>query len=404
MRHFLSKIIAPLSSLFIFMLSNGLFTTLTALRLHNEHYSSFAIGLVGAAFYSGLFIGSFQIEKTILRIGHIRSYAVFAAGLTAMYLLQGLIVNIYAWTLFRIIAGMCTAGIFIVIESWILVSGSVANRGKVLAVYMVVLYFAQASGQFMLNLASPELLDLFAISGLLGSISIIPLAMTRSVSPKLEEPSFLSLKKLYQLTSSGLIGCLTSGATLSVIYSLIPLYTVMTFADDSNVATIMAIIIFGGMAMQYPIGRLSDIIERRKVLIALNLLTVLISLLFIIFQKEHIFLYVLFFIFGGVAFTLYPVSISHACDSLDEKDVTAGTQALLLTYSAGAVIGPVLAPFFIRSLGANGLFSYLIIINLLMVVFVSWRRIQKAATPQEAAFIPVVQTTPVINEIDPRTG
>lgn len=400
----LKSVSAPLLSLFIFILGSGLFTTLLAVRLHQDHASAIYIGAISAAYYAGLGCGSFRIEPFIRRIGHIRSFAAFASILSVVSLLQGMFFDQSLWLILRFIGGFATAGLFIVIESWLLVKSTIKTRGQILAIYMIALYAAQALGQFLINIHSTQALFLFAITAILSSLSVVPLAMTSVSSPEYEEPSTLNFRKLYTTSSSGVIGCLCSGLILGAIYGLLPLFVSGQSNNPSLVALIMFTTIIGGTTLQYPIGRLSDLIERRLVLLLISLITAILALFIMEGQNmPFYFLLGLYFTFGGMTFALYPVSISHACDNLDQSDILAGTQGLLLAYSVGATLGPLTSPFFITLFGQKGLFIYFVSIALFMVLFFSWRKTQHTSAPQEEAFISMPQTTPILAELDPRS-
>lgn len=395
-------VFSPLLSLFIFTLGSGLLTTLVALKLHDIGSGSLMIGSMAGAYYAGLALGSFRIERFIVRVGHIRAFAAFASSLAVIAILHGLWVEAWFWLLLRLAGGFATAGLFIVIESWLLSMANIDIRGRVLALYMVALYGAQAGGQFFIKFADHSILVPFAIAAMLSSLSVIPLAMTYVSSPKVDEPSTLSLKKLYQTSASGVIGCFSSGLILGAVYGLMPIFLVKASSGSGEIAVFMSLIIFGGMALQYPVGRLSDIIERRSVLILICVLTILTSLALIFGAQFWWLSALMLFLFGGFVFTMYPLSISHACDSLAHKDIVAGTQGLLLAYSVGATLGPLFAPEFMQRFGPSGLLIYFVVVSSLLCIFFIWRRTAKAAAPREENFISVPQTTPVLSELDPR--
>ena len=207
----LKLLLSPLISLFLFVLGNGLFTTLIILRLHEDQFSSIIIGLMTSFFYVGLVIGSFRAEKFILRVGHIRAFSFFASLIAVVSLAQGIYVSSIFWLLMRLIGGFATAGLFIVIESWLLLLGDAKTRGKILAFYMIALYAAQAMGQFLINLGNPSDLLLFAVVSMLSSLAVIPLSITKIGQPEIAEPASLNFMQLYKISSSGVIGCLCSG-------------------------------------------------------------------------------------------------------------------------------------------------------------------------------------------------
>lgn len=397
----LLKNTAPLLSLFIFVLGNGFTSTYMTSVMAEHHTSSILIGLMSSSLYAGLVIGSFRIERIIARIAHIRSYAVFASIITVLSLLSGLFFNIYFWLILRFFTGFAVAGVFVVIESWLLSHAEEKTRGQVLSFYMVTFYAAQSLGQLFIKYESNNILFFFAFIAMSSSLSILPLAMTKVDMPNLTEPSTLSIRQMYKRCASGLYACFVGGLVLGCIYALFPLFLIQTFNSQDAVAIYMFAVIFGGMFFQYPIGKMSDVIERRIVLIIIGIISALIVLAMSFVVKSFYLFLMLCALFGGFTFTIYPVSISHACDSLVNRDIVSGIQTLLLTYSIGAMIGPVLASFLMK-ISEWGLFIYFFALLASMVLFLSWRKTVKDDKAQEESFITYPQITPVSSEIDPR--
>lgn len=392
---------SPLLSLFIFVLGNGFSGTYMATVLAHQHTSSILIGLMSTSLYAGLVIGSFRIEKLISRIAHIRSYAAFASIITVISLLNGLYVNVYLWIVLRFLTGIAVAGVFIVIESWLLSHAEENTRGQVLSFYMVTFYAAQSLGQLFLKYESNNVLFFFSFIAISSSLSVLPLAMTKAETPNFSEPSTLDIKNLYKRCASGLYACFISGLVLGGIYGLLPVFLLKMFKTQDSVALYMFAVIFGGMFFQYPIGKVSDLIERRIVLMLIGVASIVIILGIIFFINYYYTFFILCTLFGGFTFTLYPVSISHACDSLSAKDILAGIQTLLLTYSIGAMIGPLVASLFMK-IHLWGLFIYFMSLLLSLVIFLSWRKSVRENRTQEESFITYPQITPVSSELDPR--
>ena len=395
------KVTVPILSLFVFTLSNGLVTTLISIRLHHNGASSMLVGAMMSIYYFGFICGSFRTEKFIIKVGHIRAFATFASFLTIFSLLQGLFFAEWFWLLLRFLSGIATAGIFVVIEAWLLVLSSTKTRGRILAFYMIALYAAQAMGQFLINIADITTMIPFVIAATLSAFAIIPLAMLKVIQPQIEEPSALSFIKLYQASGSGMIGCLASGIVLGAAYGLLPIFLTEQTHNTYYVSLLMSALIFGGMTLQYPVGKLSDIIERRLVLIFISFLLIIISLALLFNHLYNLALFTTFiFLFGGLTFTLYPLSITLACDNLNTKDIISGTQGLSLAYGVGATTGPLIAPFFIRIFGNSGLMIYFAIVGVVLVLFFLYRRSKKPAVGQEVTFIPIPQTTPITAELN----
>jgi len=400
------SIFPPLLSMFFLMNGVGLFGTFTPIRLEMEGVTSWNIGLITSAYYCGMALGAFKNANFILRVGHIRAYAAFASLLAVVMLSQGLFYSLWYWVILRIIAGYCLSGLYIVVESWMLGQSSIKTRGKFLALYMIALYGASASGQFLLNSFDINSLVPFAIASILATLSVLPLAVTKVGNPTIEEPSALTLIQLYKLSPTGIVSSTSSGFLVGSVLGLLPIYIQATLYDISGTALIMFLVIAGGAVLQYPIGRLSDMIDRRKILILLCLLLVVISLFIIMMPGYYLpRLYILMFVFGGASFAVYPVSISHTCDVLDHNDIVSATQGLMLAYGTGAIFGPLAASFLMKFLGFTGLFVYFIALSSSLASYLIYRVITQKPTStndhQNFVFLP--GTTPIASELDPRS-
>lgn len=397
----IKKNIAPLTALFIYVLGNGLISTYLANELTTRGTAPIIIGLMTSFLYAGLVLGSFHIERFIHRVTHIRAYAAFASAMAIIPLLHLLFKDIYFWLLLRFISGIATAGVFIVIESWLLSHSTLKTRGQVLALYMITFYASQSLGQLFLKFGENQQVIIYCLISMMTSLSVIPMATTKTSTPCFSEPSTLNLKSMLTKCASGLFGSLFGGLILGSLYGLFPVFLKTHLESNAAVANNMAILIFGGMLLQYPIGKLSDLIERRIVLLGICLASIALIMLMMTSLENHMLFIGLTLLLGGCVFTIYPVSISYACDSLESHDIVSGTQTLLLAYSIGAMVGPLVASVMMSYL-TWGLFIYLILCCLMLIILLSWRRQVSEATPQEDMFITVTQNTPIISEVDPR--
>ena len=275
-------------------------------------------------------------------------------------------------------------------------------RGRVLSLYMITFYAAEALGQLLINVGSTHDLLLYAIAAMLCSLSVIPLSMTRSSTPEFTEVSSMGLITLCKKTTSSVFGCCFAGMILSATYGLFPILFSEIYHDTSKVSVFMFSLIMGGMLLQYPVGKLSDRIDRRLTVIFICLFAMACSILLMYTIKSYYISLLLITLFGGFATTIYPVCISYACDALETKNITAGIQGLLLAYSIGSTIGPFVAPFFMHDLNEIKVFIYFIVIFGLTAVLFTWRKTQRISPPQEEPFQLMRQTTPVMANIDPR--
>lgn len=406
MKKIFKLIVSPIVSLIILVLGNGLFMTYVTVRLRMDNYSTIIIGIVSSAYYAGMFAGSIKSHKLIERVGHIRAYATFASMLGVLTLLQGFYISSWSWIILRFFNGITMAGLFITIESWLLVSSTKKIRGKVLSIYMIALYGSQSMGQFLLDIADPLGWIPYILVAILSSLSVIPVSITRTSAPLIETSSYLNVWELCKISPLGVIGCFLSGILLGTVYGLNPVYGQIIGLDLSQIALFMSITIFGGLVLQWPIGYISDYIDRRKVLFIASSLSVIISIIIALMGSMHI--YILFSLigtFGGLTFTLYPLSISHTCDQIDTQDFVSATGGLMLSYGVGAIIGPLCAPFSMKLFGPSGLFFFFALVGGILSGY-SLVRLwisSPISSEEKLPYANLPRTTPSVGELDPRS-
>lgn len=400
----MSRFTPPLLGLFIFALGSGYLTTLIPLQVSSREGDDLLAGYLGGIYYLGLLAGSFRTERTVSRIGHIRSFTAFMTLLCSSTLALAFTDSTSVWMVLRFLNGLAVAGIFVVVESWLLCESEQQNRGRILAFYMVALYGANAIGQLFIGFFPEGSALAFAFIGLLFSLSILPPSLTRVPSPVLEPASDFSVVELFKLTPSAMLGCMVGGMVLGALYSLLPVVLLEQTDSNETVGILMAVTMQGGMLLQYPVGHFSDFVDRRKVLVTVSVVGGLCCLLYLWVGGSGWLATVLLFLIGGSTFALYPLAISHGCDHMRPEEIVAGTQGLLLSYSLGACIGPVIAGFIMHYLD-GGLMLYFAFVMGLLALFFLLRIPYRPAivTGDDQAFVVVTRTTPVVAQIDPRS-
>lgn len=398
--------LAPLFSLALIMLAQGYFNTFVSVYLAISGYSTFLNGLVNACYFAGMMVGGIYIEKLIHRIGHIRSFAIFAAINTAVVALQSLTLTLVTWIFLRFLYGICAAGLFISIESWLLLLSTHKSRGRLLSFYMVSLYAAQGLGQFIINFTDLSTSIPFLVSIFLSSISVIPVCVMRSGSPTFtEDPSVTNIFHIFKISPFGVLGCITGGLILSAFYSLGPVFGKNSGYSVLQISQIMGFTIFGGLILQWPIGHLSDIFNRLKVLICVASILVLVCFTLYFSTNLNFWVFIgLCILFGGFSFTLYPLSITYTCDHFSSENIISITCSLLIVYGVGSVFGPILASVPMTLLDPSGLFLYASILSCLLICIGIWK-ITRAVKPKEESqgeYIPLPRTTPLAYYLDPR--
>jgi MFS family permease len=361
------------------MLASGLFNTFISLRMELEGHSHEVIGMVASALYLGIFLGSLGAHRWIERVGHRQAFIQFAAISAAVILLQSLWIHPFYWGLLRIIGGIALAGIFIVIESWLLILGNPQNRGAILSAYLAVFYLALSLGQFLINAANPLGVHHFYIAAFFCALSIVPMQIGPVQDPKIENSVRMSLLELFRLSPHGFIGGVISGMVLAAVYGLVPVFAKEAGLSIGEIGTLMAVIIFGGVSLQWPMGKLADRTDRRRVLNGASFLSALLAFAIgIVDHPSYLALLAMAWGFGGCSFTLYPLSMAYTCERVQENQIVAATGGFVLSYSMGAIVGPLAAPLAMDWLGSNGLFYFLSAITAgLGLIGLKKRRVQE---------------------------
>ena len=368
-----AMLFAPVISMCILMLGSSFCMSYTTIELERMGISNAIIGLISAAFFSGMMLSSYFSQKLIVRIGYIRSYVLFATLMALGSIMQGVVYIPIVWALLRFLCGYALAGLFIVVESWCLEGAGEQFKGRVLSFYLAIYYFAQASGQFFLNIEFSSTLMAFCVISMLASLSVIPVSMTKFEMPKQERPEFLSPLILFRKVPLGMWASFTAGMILGAIYSIYPLFLTQVNYSADVIAYAMFAVIFGGMTLQLPIGKISDFKDRRKVLLAVLISAMIISLL-ICFINAHLWQVILLsFLLGGLTFTIYPISISYSSDHLDARHLVGIVGLLALFYGLGSMFGPIFSTFFMSLFGAFGFFVFISFTCILLIAYILWR-------------------------------
>ncbi len=270
---------------------------------------------------------------------------------------------------------------------------------------MISVYLGLGIGQFLLTLADPEGFELFVAASILFSVALVPVALSLAPAPELPESQAFGFRKLIRISPLGVVGAFGAGLVLGSVYGLAPSYTHAAGFDTTGTAFFMAAILIGGLVLQWPIGRLSDRFDRRKMIAVMALATVAVSIGMMSLEVgDRTSLLIAAVLFGGAVYLLYPLSVTHANDFIPPEELVSASGGLLMAYSVGAVIGPLLASGAMSLMGPNGLFVTSAAAGTLMTVFAVARVVRDRPIPEafETNFELVPRTSPVAAELDPR--
>jgi MFS family permease len=405
----LASIAALLLGALIMLLGTSLLGIVLPLRMSAVGFSTEVTGIVMAAYFAGLLAGSVYGKRVIGEVGHIRAFAGFAAIMAAAALAYPMQIGPLSWGLLRFIGGFCVAGVFAAIESWLNERASNETRGRILSLYMVNNYLGIMLGQLMVNLWDIGTTEVFMMASLLTSLSLVPVVLTRVAAPDISQIKPLSLAALYRASPLGVIGSLASGTALGGYYGLGAIFAEQIGFSIFEVSLFMGSVILGGLLLQWPIGRISDRYDRRKVLLVLLLILVAAcasGAVTLLLEQTFPLLLGVGLLLGGTMMCIYPIAVSQAYDHLTPDRYVGASSGLLLAYSIGATAGPVLCGIAMSRLGPQAFFGFIVGVALLLTGFVLYRlRAREAVPPAEReAFVALPRMSPAVAELDPRAA
>ena len=379
----LAPVAALLLSVAFMLMGNGLQSTLLPMRAQLEAYSSVEIGVLGSAYFIGFALGCWRGAILIRRAGHIRTFAAVVAISSTSALVHALVTEPMVWWAVRLLSGACVAILFMVIESWLNEKSTNETRGLVFSVYTAINLTVISIGQLMIVFGSPEGFPLFLLASILISWAAVPVAMTRSESPQPPEQVGIRIGYLLHLSPVGFIGSFVVGVTNGAFWALAPVVAQGGTSDTALAAIFIAVAVIGGAAGQYPLGKISDRMDRRRLIVVVSGLAAMAGLGLGIFGASgQTLLMAIGFLFGVFAFPLYSLCVAHANDFVEGKSFVEAASGLLLTYAAGAVVGPIMASIVISQAGTGGLFYFTAAIHLIFAGFVIFRIRRRDPVPE----------------------
>ncbi|MEX1298430.1 MAG: MFS transporter [Desulfotignum sp.] len=400
--------VALYSSVTLMMMGLGLLNTFLGLRLSLEGVSTQVTGLVMSAYFVGLVAGTTYCRKIIRNVGHIRAFAAFTAVTTAVVMIHGLYTSPLLWAVLRFTAGISNMGLFMVIESWLNECAEPRFRGRIFSIYMIVTYLGSTVGQQLLNAGDVHGQTLFLVAGVFMVLSTIPVAMTRSIHPKLPKLEQMALKTILRKAPIGMLGSFGAGLLHSAFYTMGPVFAHQTHLSVYQISWFMSLTVLGGLLLQWPVGMMSDRLDRSLVLPGLGIILAGISLVILLSSRYSLgMLLGSTAVFGGIFFSIYPVAVARAHDIFEAQDVVKVSSVLLLCYGIGAMFGPTLAAAVMSLTGTPyGLYYYMIAVSGLYAVITLMLRQKESVrivpVGEQVDFMIMETTSDVAMHMDPR--
>ena len=398
-----ATLLALLLGFGLMQMGNTLQATLLSVRGGSEGFSPAQIGAVGSGFWVGVVIGSLRCGKVIQIVGHIRAFVALGAIASTAPLLHLLLIDPLAWVLTRALTGFCFAGLFIVVESWLNSAATEETRGQILSIYAMTGLLAGIVGQLLLPATDPAGFRAFCIVAIIIAFALVPIALTRASAPAYEGGGArISIRGLYRQSPFGIVAAFLCGVATSAFFTLGPVFAQRRDLDTGGVAVFMASGTLGGFLMAWPLGWLSDRLDRRLVIIgaAVTATASLLTMMVLVpDEASRWILYLCAGILGGTIVPTYSVVMAHVNDAVGEGEFAAASGGLLIMQGVGATAGPLLGGLAMSAL-PQGLSYMLVATQIAMAVFGAYRLTRRAAPPEMHKGVFVVEPSiPVGTEL-----
>ncbi len=385
---------ALLLGMALLMMGNGVQATLMGVRGTLEGFTTFELSIVTSAYFAGFLIGSRATPWLIRRVGHVRVFAALASLISATLILFPTISDPWFWTVLRVVIGLGFSGVYVTAESWLNNAASNENRGRTLSAYMTVQMFGIVSGQAILAMGDPAGFIVFIIPSVLVSVSFAPILLSVSPTPVFETAKPMGLGTLFRSSPLTFVGMALLGGLFAALLGMGSVYATRIGLGVGQVSGFVGAIFVGSMLFQYPIGWLSDRLDRRKLILLLAAMGGLTSFIAFLWDGDFTFLLIVALVMGGTVNPLYSLFIAYLNDYLATDSMAAASGGLVFVNGLGAVSGPVFTGWLMELVGPRGFWLFIAGLLTVLVCYAAYRMTQRAAIPvdETGVYVSVLPT------------
>ena len=387
--------------LIFLMLGNGLQGTLIGWRATFEGFSAGMTGVIITGYSIGFLAGSVITARLVRGVGHIRVFAALASLASAAILVQILWINVEVWFLMRVVSGVCFAGAFVIVESWLNARSTDRSRGRVLSIYMMVTAAGAAGGQWLMQVADPAGFDLFVVASIMLSLALVPVLISRIRAPEIELHREIGFAALIANSPVGSITLFVAAMAHTALFGMGAVYAKRAGFDVDEVVLFMSGFIVLSALLQWPTGWLSDRMDRRIAIAVSAAVVVLTALLLGVVEFSNPAIIGAFAVLGAFSLVLYPLAVALINDRLEPDQMVGAGATIALIFGTGAILGPAGMGFMLEWFDLAGFYLHLGVVHLaIMLVALVFIYLQPAVPQAEQFHYPSVpaRATPVAME------
>jgi len=370
---------ALLLGMMLLQVGNGMQGTLLGIRGALEGFSTYEMSVVMSSYFVGFLFGSRMAPEMIRRVGHVRVFAALGSMISAVLILYPTIAEPWAWAVGRVLIGFCFSGVYVTAESWLNNAATNETRGKALSLYMIVQMIGIVSAQGLMVLADPSGYVLFVIPSVLVSLAFAPILLSVSPTPAFGSTKPLTLKQIMKISPLGCVGMLLTGGVFAAQFGMSAVYGAEAGLSVGQISAFVASFYVAAMLVQYPLGWLSDRMDRRKLIAGVSLVTGGGAMIGMLFGDNYWMLLTAAFLVGGSSNPLYSLLIAYTNDFLEHDDMAAAAGGMVFINGLGAIAGPLMVGWMMSQIGPGGFFLYIAVLMFAMVLYALYRMTQRAA-------------------------
>ena len=394
MLKFLSNAWALLLGLLLLMIGNGLQGTLLGVRGEIEGFSTFEMSMIMSAYFVGFLGGSKLAPEMIRRVGHVRVFAALASLISAVLILYPSWPNPWVWMACRVVIGFCFCGVYVTAESWLNNAATNETRGQALSMYMLVQVGGIMIAQGLLLVADPGGFILFVIPSVLVSIAFAPILLSVTPTPAFDTTKPMTLRELFNVSPLGCMGMFLLGGVFAAQFGMAAVYGAQTGLSIPEISMFVTAFYLGATMLQFPLGWLSDRMDRRMLILLAAALGGAGALLGMVAGSSFPLLLGAAFLVGGTSNPLYSLLIAYTNDFLDRDDMAAASGGLLFINGLGAIAGPLVTGWMTGAFGSPGYFLVIAVLLISLALYAAYRMTQRPApaVSETAAYTPISPT------------
>lgn len=380
----------------LLMVGNGVQGSLLGIRGALEGFSTFELSVIMSSYFAGFLFGSRLTPGMIRNVGHVRVFSAMGSMISAVLVLYPLVLDVWTWSAFRLVIGFCFSGIYVTAESWLNNTATNETRGQALSAYMIVQMIGIIASQVLLNVGDPSGFIPFILPSVLVSLAFLPILLSASPAPVFDTTQRMGFARLFAVSPLGCAGMLLTGGVYAAMMGMAGVWGMTVGLTVPEISIFVGAMYAGGLVLQFPVGWLSDRMDRRRLILLLSLAGAAVMLLASLVQTGFALLVVIAVLLGGIVNPIYALLIAHTNDFLPKEEMAGASAGLLFLNGLGAVVGPLATGWMMDMLGPSGFFAFIALLLGALGLYVGWRMTRRETPPGAPGYHPIAPTASAI--------